>query len=171
MNAVHAIMTEYEHMTSERWREVFRDAALQLKLADVELDETGSCSLRTNQPGMPDIHILFDAERGVAEIVSELGMPPDADRDVCFDLLCDNFLGDRAGGAVFAASRTTGQIVLQRTFPAHTEDDGEALAEALADFAEVAWAGRRRIYRSVFGEGGADSRPSAPLGIDGFLRI
>lgn len=158
-------------MTSEMWREVFRDAALKLKLADVELDETGSCSLRTNHPGMPDIHILFDAERGVAEIVAELGLPPDADRDVCFDLLCDNFLGDRDGGAVFAASRTTGQIVLQRVFPVRAADDGEALAEALVDFVEVAWAGRRRIYRSVFGESGADGRTSPPLGADGFLRI
>ena len=154
------------------WREVFREAARKLEFAEVELDEKGSCTLVPQQNGVQPIHIVFDDESGIVDVYSEIGIVPDADAGVYRELLSDNLFAEKTKGATYAASRTTGGIVLQRTFEVRDAGDGEAFAVLLADFAEVAAAGRRLIYRSVLGEAPKPRRSGeAESDGAGFMRV
>ena len=146
----------------ETWRQVFRAAALKLELASVDLDDNGNCSIVSSEAALPNINIAFDEEYGIADIFSELGTVPESDPDVYRELLFDNLFCEKTKGATYAAARATGRIVLQRAFEVKSADDGEALAVALADFAEAAYAGRRLIYRSVLGEDETSDSLSEP---------
>lgn len=142
----------------ETWRQVFRAAALKLELARVDLDENGNCSIVSAESAIPNVNIAFDEESGVADIFSELGVVPESDPDVYRELLFDNLFCEKTKGAVYAAARATGRIVLQRAFEVRSADDGDALAAVLAAFVEAAYSGRRLIYRSLLG----DEESSAP---------
>ncbi len=150
----------------ETWRQVFRAAARKLELASVDLDDNGNCSIVSAQAALPNINIAFDVEFGIADIFAELGSVPESDPDVYRELLFDNLFFEKTKGAAYAAARATGRIVLQRAFEVKSVDDADALAVALADFAEVAYAGRRLIYRSVLGE---DETPDTPGETSGFF--
>lgn len=140
-------------ITLETWRQVFRTAAGHLELASVDLDENGNCSIVSSNNAIPNINIAFDAESGIVDIFSELGVVPESDPDVYRELLFDNLFCEKTKGAAYAAARATGRIVLQRTFEVRSADDGEALAAVLIDFVEAAYAGRHLIYRSLLGTG------------------
>lgn len=154
-------------MKMQLWRDVFRVAALELEMGGVELDAGGGCTIVSEQQGMPQIHIAFDAEAGVADIFAEIGLVPSDDADLYREFLFDNYFADRTKGAFFSASRETGRILLHRMFEVRSQEDGPALAATLADFAEVAYEGRRKLYRSVLGD--AEEEPGiAPT--DPFLQ-
>lgn len=150
-------------MEMQVWRNVFRAAALELAMNGCELDAEGGCTLDSAKRGVPQIHIVFDAEAGIADIFAEIGLVPSDDADLYREFLFDNYFAAQTKGAFFSASRETGRILLQRAFEVRSEEDGPALAATLADFAEVAYAGRRKLYRCVLGEagtpGGAPSDP------------
>lgn len=154
-------------MKMELWRNVFRAAALDLEMGGVELDAEGGCSLVSSQQGVPQIHIAFDAEAGVADIFAEIGLVPDDDAGLYREFLFDNYFASETKGAFFSASRKTGRIMLHQPFEAHSEEDGPALAALLASFAEVAYAGRRKLYRSVIGD--AKETAGAPMAESSFL--
>lgn len=149
--------------TLETWRQVFRAAALKLEMAGVDLDDHGNCTIVSSDGALPNLNLAFDEESGIVDIFSELGVVPESDPEVYRELLFDNLFGEKTKGATFAASRTTGRIVLQREFEVKSADDGEALAVALADFAEVAYQGRRLIYRSLLGEEEVSMSNEAPV--------
>ena len=145
----------------ETWRQVFRAAAVKLELAGVDLDENGSCSIVSSESAIPNVNIAFDEESGVADIFSELGVVPESDPDVYRELLFDNLFCEKTKGAVYAAARATGRIVLQRAFEVRSVDDGDVLAAVLAAFVEAAYRGRRLIYRSLLGDEGASASEDA----------
>lgn len=136
-------------MSKEKLRECFRDAANALGLKGVELDESASCSIVSRQIGMPTIHIAYDEKGDIAHVFCEIGHVPDDDRDLYREFLFDNLFRERTRGAVFAASRETGRIVLQRAVAVRDVADGEAFADVLADFVEVAYHACRKIFRSA----------------------
>ena len=136
----------------ETWQQVFRAAALKLELAGVDLDENGNCSIVSAESVIPNVNIAFDEESGVADIFSELGVVPESDPEVYRELLFDNLFCEKTKGAVYAAARATGRIVLQRAFEVRSVDDGDALAAVLVAFVEAAYRGRRLIYRSLLGD-------------------
>ena len=153
----------------ETWRQVFRAAAVKLELAGVDLDENGSCSIVSSESAIPNVNIAFDEESGVADIFSELGVVPESDPDVYRELLFDNLFCEKTKGAVYAASRTTGRIVLQRAFEVRSAGDGDALAAVLAAFVESAYGGRRLIFRSLLG---AEEAPVPEDGVPAsFLQV
>lgn len=139
-------------MKTQLWRDVFRAAALELGMDGVELDAEGGCTIVSECQGMPQIHIVFDAEAGIADIFAEIGLVPSDDTDLYREFLFDNYFADRTNGAYFSASRETGRILLHRTFEVRSQEDGPAFAVALACFAKLAYEGRRKLYRSVLGE-------------------
>lgn len=153
-------------MKMQLWRDVFRAAACELEMGGVELDAAGGCTIVSGQQGMPPIHIAFDDEAGVADIFAEIGLVPSDDVDLYREFLFDNYFADLTKGAFFSASRETGRILLHRTFEVRSQDDGPALAATLADFSEVAYTGRRKLYRSVLGD--AEEPNAAPT--DPFLQ-
>lgn len=151
-------------MMMQLWRNVFRVAALELEMNGVELDAGGGCTLVSGRQGVPQIHIAFDDEAGIADIFAEIGLVPDDDAGLYREFLFDNFFSERTKGAFFSASRETGRIMLQRMFEVRSEKDGPALAAALANFAEVAYAGRRKLYRSMIGEAEPSGGVQTPEG-------
>ena len=139
-------------MSMEKWRETFRDAANALGFKGVELDETASCTIRSERKAVPPINVAYDETDDRVDIFAEIGYVPDDDPGLYREFLFDNLFGEKTKGAVFAASRETGRIVLQRTLEVATLASGETLAAVLVDFAEIACAARRRLFRSVLPE-------------------
>ena len=151
----------------EKWREAFRDAANALGFKGVELDESASCTIRSERAGVPPIYLVYDERNDLVDILAEIGHVPDDDQGLYREFLFDNLYGDRTKGAVFAASRESGRIVLQRTLEVATLAGGEALAAVLVDFTEVACGARRRLFRSVLPEAEepAAAKPVGDMGI------
>lgn len=154
-------------MKIELWRSVFRAAALDLEMDGVELDAEGGGTLVSTQQGVPQIHIAFDSEAGEVDVFAEIGLVPDDDAGLYREFLFDNYFASQTRGAFFSASRETGRIMLHQTFEARSEEEGKTFAALLANFVEVAYAGRRKLYRSVTGN--AEETANAPLPPSPFL--
>lgn len=159
-------------MSRQKWREVFREAANGLEFASVELDETASCAIRSDRPGVPEIHLAYDERGDVVHLFAEIGYVPEDDKDLYREFLQDNLFGEKTRGAVFAVVRTTGKVALQRALPVRDIEDGKAFAAVLVDFTEVACEACRRLFRSVLPSESSDgAEASGAAGDDAFLRI
>lgn len=137
-------------MGLEKLNGLFEGAARELGFADgAKLDERGGCTLRSQTRGMPPVHLRYDEKNDLLDVFAEIGHVPDDNRDLYREFLCDNLFGHATKGATFAASKETGRIVLQRSVAVDPIDDASFLAAVLADFAEVAYAARQRLFASA----------------------
>ena len=134
-------------MGLEKLNVLFQDAARELGFAaGAKLDEHGGCTLRSQTRGMPLVHLFYDQKNDLLEVFAEIGHVPDDKPNLYLEFLGDNLFGNGTKGATFAASKETGRIVLQRSIAVEPIDDAAFLAAVLADFAEVAYAARQRLF-------------------------
>ena len=147
-------------MGREKLNGLFEGAARELGFAaGVKLDERGSCTLRSQTRGMPLVHLHYDEKNDLLDVFAEIGHVPHDKQDLYLEFLCDNLFGHGTKGATFAASKETGRIVLQRSVAVDPIDDASFLAAVLADFAEVAYAARQRLFATD--EPSAQEKPPA----------
>ena len=154
-------------MGLEKLNGLFEGAARELGFADgAKLDERGGCTLRSQTRGMPPVHLRYDERNDLLDVFAEIGHVPDDRQDLYREFLCDNLFGRGTKGATFAASKETGRIVLQRSVAVEPIGEASFLAAVLADFAEVAYAARQRLFATA--ESAASDEPSAD---SGFMRV
>ena len=133
-------------MSMEKFKTVFEDAARDLGFSGAELDERGACTILPKVQGMPAIHLAYDEAGDNVDIFCELGTVPDGRADLYREFLAANLFGEESKGAVFAFSRELGHVVLQRTLSVEAIGEHAFFASALADFAEVAYAARQKLF-------------------------
>jgi len=153
-------------MSRKQFDLAFEEAAAELSVDGIP-DERGCVTIVSPVRGVPQVHVAYVEDDDAVGLAAEVGLIPTDDPDLLREFMQDNYFCSATRGAMFAMD-ADGRVVLQRKLLIERLD-GKILAEALADFAEIAFRARSRLYRTVTSEAGDESLDGGVM--DGFMQV